>query len=285
LDGIAAVFNDAGLARAMAERVLVTGASSGIGEAAVERLLSEGFEVWATARSAEDRDRLDDRGARSIGLDLREPREIQTLAAEVGSEPLDGLVHNAGIGVPGAVEDLDREAWLEQLEVNVVGPATLTRALAGALRDAEGRVVMVSSLAARTHVPFYGAYCASKAALEAAGDTLRAEMGPAGVDVSLVQPGPVATAFQARSRELLAEHVDVEESPHRESYERVAEAILERLPAVTADDVAAAIEECLTARRAPTRVAVGRLASLGTRALGWLPDRTQDRILRWLFVD
>jgi short-subunit dehydrogenase len=268
----------------MAGRVLVTGATSGIGRAALDRLLDRGFEVWATARSPEDLEALEDRGARPVYLDLREPEAIAEVAAELGpEEPLDGLVHNAGIGIPGAVEDLDREALGQQMAVNVVGPVDLTRRLAAGLRAAEGRIVLVSSLAALTPVPYYGGYCASKSALEALGDTLRLEMGPAGVDVCMVEPGPVATAFQARSRRLLAEHVDVEASVHRDAYERVDEAIVDSLPRVDVDDVAQAIERGLTAKRPPTRIPVGRLAGLGAKLLSWLPDRAHDRVLRWLF--
>jgi short-subunit dehydrogenase len=265
-------------------RVLVTGATSGIGQATVDRLLARDVEVWATARSPEDLEALKARGARPVYLDLREDEAIADLAAELGpGEPLDGLVHNAGIGIPGAVEDLDRPALSAQLDVNVVGPIELTRRLAPGLRAAEGAIVLVSSLAALTHVPCYGGYCASKSALEALGDTLRLEMGPAGVDVCMVQPGPVATAFQDRSRRLLEAYVDVAASEYREAYERIDEAIIGSLPRVDVDDVAQAIERGLTAERPPTRIPVGRWAGLGAKLLGWLPDRVHDRVLRWLF--
>lgn len=268
----------------MAARVLVTGATSGIGRSTVDRLLADGADVWATARSEPDLDALAEAGARPVELDLTEPASIEAAAERVDpGEPLDGLVHNAGIGVPGAVEDLDRAAWTRQFEVNVFGPVALTRHLAPALRAAGGRLVLVSSLAALTHVPFYGAYCASKTALEVVGDTLRLELGPAGVDVCMVEPGPARTGFQARSRELLEAHANVEDSRHREAYRDVDERVLASLPAVEVEDVAAAIERGLSARRPPTRIPVGRWAWLGAKALTWLPDRVQDRLLRWVF--
>lgn len=268
----------------MAGRVLLTGATSGIGEATVERLLDRELDVWATARSPEDREALAEAGAHPVALDLREPASIREAADAVGTQdPLDGLVHNAGIGIPGASEDLGFAAWRRQLEVNVAGPAALTHHLAPALRAGEGTIVLVSSLAALTHVPYYGAYCASKAALERLGDALRLEMGPAGVDVSIVEPGPASTGFQARSRRLLEAHVDAETSPHRGAYERVDEAIVANLPRVSVDDVAAAVERGLTSSRPPTRIPVGRRAWLGAKLLAWLPDRLQDRLLRWVF--
>lgn len=266
----------------MARRVLVTGATSGIGEATVDRLLDEGADVLATARSAEDLERLAEQGADPIELELRDPDSLAEAAGEVGADrPLDGLVHNAGIGIPGAVEDLGRKAWQRQFDVNLFGPVELTRLLAPALREAEGRIVLVSSLAALTHLPYYAAYCASKAALETVGDTLRLEMGPAGVDVSIIEPGPVATRFQARAGALLGEHVDVEASPHADAYEGVDERFVESMPTVSADDVARAIMKGLTARRPPTRIPVGRRSWMATKVLGWLPDRLQDRMLRW----
>lgn len=285
----------------MAHRILVTGATSGIGKATAERLLNGGHEVWASARSSKDLAALEEQGAHPVQLDLTDPASLasavdQILAEGQGAKRtqtqqpaaerqagLRGVVHNAGIGVPGAIEDLEREAVDQQMEVNLVGPLDLTRRLAPALRQAQGRIVFVSSLAALTHVPYYGAYCASKAALEAAADTLRLEMEPSGVRVSIVEPGPVATGFQQRARRLLEAHVDVAASPHEQAYERVDEAILDALPAVSVEDVAAAIERGLMSRRPPTRIPVGRRAWLGAKVLGWLPDRLQDRVLRWMF--
>lgn len=266
----------------MARRVLVTGATSGIGEATVDRLLDRGWTVLATARDPADLDGLEAAGARPVELDLADEASIAAAAREVGSDqPLDGIVHNAGIGIPGAVEDLDPSAWHDQFQVNVFGPVELTRRLAGPLREAGGRLVFVSSQAAISSVPLYGAYSASKAALESAGAALRAEMREAGVRVSLVQPGPVETPFQNRSRELLERHVDVDESPHGAAYEGVDRAVLEAAPGPTVDDVARAIERALTARWPPARIPVGRLSWLGVRLSQLLPTGLRDRVFRW----
>lgn len=267
----------------MARRVLVTGGTSGIGKATVERLVPE-WDVLATARRPDDLARLDAIGATPIQLDLTDQTSLQQAAEDVGIDtPLDGLVHNAGIGIPGAVEDLSPDAWRQQFGVNVLGPIELTRQLSPALRAAEGRIVLVSSQAAITHLPLYGAYCASKAALEVVGDTLRTELRPAGVRVSMVQPGPVETNFQARSRELLETHVDVEASPHQRAYERVDQALLDAVGEVPVEDVAQAIERGLTARWPPARIPVGRLPWLGAKAAAWMPAWLQDRVLRWFF--
>lgn len=266
----------------MARRVLVTGATSGIGEATVRRLLEAGWTVYATARDPADLDALEAAGGRPVELDLADEASIEAAAREVGvDEALDGLVHNAGIGIPGAVEDLPPEAWRDQFQVNVFGPVELTRRLAGPLREAGGRLVFVSSQAAIASVPLYGAYSASKAALESAAAALRAEMRVAGVRVSLVQPGPVETPFQDRSRALLERHVDVDASPHRASYEGVDRAVLEAAPRSTVDDVAQAVERALTARWPPARIPVGRMSWLGVRLAQLLPTALRDRVFRW----
>lgn len=268
----------------MAGRVLVTGATSGIGAATIDRLLDTGWEVHASARRNQDLDVLGKKGCHPVPLDLTDDASIAEAAGAVGVDaPLDGLVHNAGIGIPGAVEDLAPEAWRRQFEVNLFGPIELTRHLAPAIRAAEGRIVLVSSLAALTHLPLYGAYCSSKHALEVVGDTMRAEMADAGVGVTMVEPGPVQTRFQPRARELLERYVDIEASPHRVSYERIEAAILDAMGQVPVEDVAEAIEHGLTARRVPTRVPVGRLAWMGAKLVGWMPSRVQDRLLSWFF--
>lgn len=267
----------------MARRVLVTGATSGIGAATVDRLMPD-WTVYATARRTEDLDELEAKGCHPVRLDLTDEASIRACAKAVGlEEGLDGVVHNAGIGIPGAIEDLPPEAWRQQLEVNVLGPTELTRLLSPALRRAKGRIVFVSSQAALTHLPLYGAYCASKQAIETVADTLRVELRDAGVKVSIVQPGPVQTRFQPRSRELLERYVDVDASPHRARYERVDEAIVDAAGSIPVEAVAAAIERGLTARWPPARIPVGRLSWLGAKVAQWLPASLQDRALRWFF--
>lgn len=268
----------------MPRRVLVTGATSGIGAEAITRLLDEGWSVYASARRGEDLEALEERGCTSVPLDLTDPESIEEAASTVGTESsLEGLVHNAGIGVPGAVEDLGWEAWHQQFRVNVFGPAVLTRRLSPALRSGQARVVFVSSQAAIMPVPYYGAYCSSKRALEAVGDALRFEMGPAGVDVCMVQPGPVRTGFQGRSQALLDRFVEMEASPHEAAYARVDESIVEAAPSVSVERVVDAIMRGLTGRWVPARIPVGRLAWVGAVVASWLPEGLQDRVLRRVF--
>jgi short-subunit dehydrogenase len=266
----------------MARRVLVTGATSGIGQATVRRLDEKGFEVWGTARDPEDLEALGALGVRPVRLDLENADSIASAVREVDpARELHGLVHNAGVGVPGAIEDLGPDAWRRQFDVNVFGPVELTRRLVPALRKADGRVVLVSSQATLAPVPYYGAYRASKAALEAIGDALRFELDD--VDATIVQPGVADTSFQATARSLLDEHVDMEASRHGEAYEDVDAMIDDALPSVEMDAIVDAIEEALIASSPKTRKPVGRASWLGAKLLGLLPARVQDRVLRWMF--
>jgi NAD(P)-dependent dehydrogenase (short-subunit alcohol dehydrogenase family) len=113
---------------------------------------------------------------------------------------LDALVNNAGIGVPGPVEAVPLAEWRRQLEVNLLGPVGLTRALLPALLRARGRIVNVSSIGGRVAAPMLGAYSASKFALEAVTDALRREVGPLGIVVVGVEPGAVATPIWGKGR-------------------------------------------------------------------------------------
>lgn len=172
-----------------ARRVLVTGASSGIGLALARRLLAAGYAVLGAARG-----RVELPGLHWLPLDLTQPESIAACAAAAG--PLQALVNCAGMPGLGAIEELSEAHLRHVMQVNFQGPLALTRALLpGFRRQGGGRIVMVSSSLAAAALPIYGAYCASKAALEAAGEALRHELAPFGVAVRILRPGLVATPF------------------------------------------------------------------------------------------
>src|SRR5581483_7822637 len=172
---------------------LVTGASSGIGAACANRLVRGGWHVLAGVRRTGDAPA----GTEELRLDVTDPTQIRAAADRV--ERLDGLVNNAGIVVAAPLEELPLDELRRQLEVNVVGQLAVTQALLPALRAARGRIVLVGSIAGRSALPFLGAYSASKFALEAVADALRIERAPAGIRVSLVEPGTIATPIWQRA--------------------------------------------------------------------------------------
>lgn len=177
-------------------RVLLTGAGSGIGEVLADRLHARGDELVLVARSAERASELAGRwsGAEVVVADLADPA---SLAAPTWPEHLDGVVHAAGVVDLGAVAELSLGAWQQQLTVNLVSVAELTRHVLPAVRSARGTVVMVNSGAGLRANPGWAAYAASKHGLRALADALREEERAHGVRVSSVYPGRTATPMQA----------------------------------------------------------------------------------------
>ena len=264
---------------------LVTGASTGIGEACAQRLAALGFHVLAGVRRPQDAERLAAiDGVEPLVLDVTSAEAVAAAARHVGDRALAALVNNAGIAVSGPVEAVPIEQWRLQMEVNVLGAVSVTQALLPALLRARGRIVMMSALAARAPGPLLGPYAASKFALEAVTDVLRREVGALGVRVVSVQPGGVATPIWdkgiARTDGLLAGMgPDVRERYARliEPMQREAGRLAREGQPATA--VAAVVGEAVTTRRPRTRYLVGRDARvLGTLA-AVLPDRALDVVI------
>ncbi len=198
----------------MLKSVLVTGASSGIGEATSLALAGKGFRVFAGARSAEKRAALEGRGGGRITpvpLDVTDEASIagalETIAAS--GAPLFGLINNAGVSVTGPIEELSAGDWRRQFETNLFGAVAMIRAVLPQMREArEGRIVNIGSIAGRIASPFMGAYASSKHALEGMTDSLRRELRPFGVKVVLVRPGFIKTAFGEQEQEGFARTAD-----------------------------------------------------------------------------
>jgi NAD(P)-dependent dehydrogenase (short-subunit alcohol dehydrogenase family) len=184
--------------------VLVTGASSGIGRLTAERLAERGYFVWAGARKAED---LADLGTiehvRPIRLDVTKQEEVDAAVAVItaAGRGLHALVNNAGVGVFGPLIELPESEFLHQLEVNVFGPWRVTKAFAPLLIASGGRVATTGSISGTVCWPMGGAYCMSKHAVEAFTDSLAAELGPLGVQVSVVDPGNFRSDIEQNARE------------------------------------------------------------------------------------
>lgn len=261
----------------------MTGASSGIGRACARRLVREGFLTFGGHRKPEDGDALRALGVHPLRLDVTRDADVTgaraTIREELGGEPLFGLVNNAGVPGAGPVEAVPLDHVRRVLEVNVLGVLRVTQALLPDLRRAGGRVVMMSSLSGRVPLPFAGPYAASKFALEALSDSLRREVLPFGVEVSVVEPGPVATPIWDRVEEL-----DVsayEGTPYEGAVARTrAGAVEAGARGLPPETVAEAVVEALTADRPPTRTLVAdRATTLRFRLARWLPDRWADRLM------
>jgi NAD(P)-dependent dehydrogenase (short-subunit alcohol dehydrogenase family) len=208
----------------MAQRsVLITGCSSGIGLASAQTMKRRGWRVFATARTPEDIARLKDaHGVESLYLDYAEPDSIAAAADQVleaTDHALTALFNNGAYGQPGALEDIRPEVLRAQFEANVIGWHDLTRRVIPAMRArGEGRIVHCSSVLGLMAAPYRGAYCASKFAIEALGDTMRIELAGTGIHVCLIEPGPIATRFIEHALEAYRRNVDIENTPYREVY-------------------------------------------------------------------
>src|SRR3954449_7970679 len=185
--------------------VLVTGASTGIGEATVLHLKALGFDAVGAVRKDEDAERLEARGLRTGRIDVTDTDQIAAARDELGDVALAGLVNNAGIAVAAPLEFLPMDKLRQQLEINLIGQAAVIQAFLPALRRARGRIVNVSSIGGLVALPLVGAYNASKFGLEGISDSLRRELHSHGVHVILIEPGGVKTPIWRKGNELAQE--------------------------------------------------------------------------------
>jgi NAD(P)-dependent dehydrogenase (short-subunit alcohol dehydrogenase family) len=184
--------------------VLITGASSGIGRSTAARLAGEGWRVFAGTREPAGA-QLD--GAEVMELDVTSAdsiaRALDVVRGRAGGR-LDALVNNAGIPVAGAVETIPVEEFRALIETNLIGQFAVTKTFLPLIRHARERIVFVGSLGGRVAFPYASAYHASKFGIEGLAESLRSEMRPLGVGVSVVEPGTMATEIWGKGREQLA---------------------------------------------------------------------------------
>ena len=262
----------------MTRSVLITGASSGIGEATAGHLAARGWRVFGTSRQT--RPASSDGGVRFVVMDVCDEGSVQKGVAEVldASGGLDAVVCNAGMGIYGAVEDVAIDDAQAQFETNFFGVLRVLRATLPSLREKEsGRVVLVGSLAGRAPIPFQAHYSASKAAIDALAGALRNELAPFAVHVSLVEPGDIDTPFN----EAMIWTTSPADSAYAAGLARTEATIRESLPkAPSAAGVARCIERALGARSPRARYTVGDSAWLVPLARRLLPDRISLALIR-----
>lgn len=261
---------------------LITGASSGIGEAIAIRLIAQGWTVFAAARRMDRMSELGERGARLMSLDLEDDASIVAAMATLLDQEgrIDALVNNAGYGAYGALEDVPLTEARRQVEVNLFGLARLIQLALPAMRQqGTGRIVNISSIGGKIHEPMGAWYHATKFAVEGLSDCLRMELEPFGIDVVVIQPGAIKTEWGGIARGSLLS------TSGAGAYARLAHQTAGLLAAADKDSgshpevVADAVDRALSARRPKTRYVIGA----GARpliALRWLTtDRGFDRIM------
>lgn len=206
----------------MHKTILITGCSSGIGRHCALRLQACGYRVLATVRSADDVAELQALGLDSFVLDLASSASVEQgvqRALELTGGRLDALFNNGAYGQPGAVEDLSREVLRAQFETNLFGWVELTNRIIPIMRQqGQGRIVMNSSVLGLVAMKYRGAYNASKFALEGITDTYRQELHGSGIQVSLIEPGPISSAFRRNALAMFKRHIDYRHSAHAATY-------------------------------------------------------------------
>jgi NAD(P)-dependent dehydrogenase (short-subunit alcohol dehydrogenase family) len=275
--------------------VVVTGASSGIGEACARRLAGLGFTVFAGVRKQEDGERLARgiAGVTPVAIDVTDHDSIAAAARAVSDATggrLAGLVNNAGIAVPAPLEHQPIDDFRHQLEVNLIGQVAVTQAFLPQLRAGRGRIVNVSSIGGKVAVPLLGAYAASKFAMEGLSDTLRRELRPWRIEVSVIEPGTIATPIWDKG---IASGDELQASMSAEAQRDYGPLIATVRTAseqgartgLPPDVVAKDVAHALTARKPRTRYLVGREAKSRATAARLLGDRFIDRaiarVMRW----
>ncbi len=265
----------------MKSSVLITGASAGIGAATARLLTERDFEVFGTSRKPETLG--NDRPAiHWVPMDVCRDDSVRKGVDLVlgATERLDALVCNAGMGIFGSVEEVSIEVAKSQFETNFFGVLRTLRAVVPHMREAgRGRIVIVGSLARLAPIPFQGHYSATKAALDGLALSLRNELHPFGVKVSLVEPGNINTGFNDSTA-----WADVTHSPYAERIRRAEQTVLDDLPKAPGPElVAKMIHRALAARRPRTHYYVGPesfTVPLGRRLL---PDWLTLKLIRSYF--
>jgi NAD(P)-dependent dehydrogenase (short-subunit alcohol dehydrogenase family) len=272
--------------------VLVTGCSSGIGHATAAHLADRGWTVYASARRPDSIADLGEKGCRLLELDVCNEESMRAAVdAVVGAEGAVGvLINNAGYSQSGAIEEVPLEAVRRQFETNVFGLVRLTQlVLPGMRAQGWGKVVNISSMGGKLTFPGGGHYHATKHAVEAISDALRFEVRGFGVDVIVIEPGLIKTAFGETAAGAV-EAATPREGPYADFNSAVAretaqiyDGPLARLGAGP-EAVARVIEKAISARRPKTRYPVTASARLALFQRRLLTDRAWDRVMRTQFT-
>ncbi|WP_329125243.1 SDR family NAD(P)-dependent oxidoreductase [Streptomyces sp. NBC_01465] len=261
-------------------KVLVTGVTGGIGGAVARRLAADGWQVFAAYRRQGDEGPLRAQGFVPVPLDLADETS-PAAAAEVVGDRLDALVNSAGILRQGPVELVPAEVLRRQFEVNVIAQTAVIRAFLPALRATGGRIVNIGAISGRVDLPFIGPVAASKAAFASLSGILRMELRHQGVQVSLVEPGAVATEIFDKAAKAMAEDGWAGSAEAQRRYARALaayEEMLAKMKPGPVEPVVKAVRTALNARRPAARYTAGRDAR-SIAALRMLPTGVRERIL------
>lgn len=270
------------------QSLLITGASSGIGRACALYFAGQGWRVFAGVRQNADAERLRSQGGENLTplfLDVTQAEQIseaaQIVAGELEGQGLTALINNAGIAFPGPLAYVPLADLEKHLAVNVTGQIAVTQAFLPLLRRAGGRVVMMSSMGGKNAIPFFGAYCGSKFALEGISDALRLELRPLGVRVIVLEPGAIDTPIWEKSAgesgEMFGDYPPSAFDDYGKQLQGLGKSVTQ-MGGASVETVVAVVERALTVKRPKARYALDNFSRL--RALiELLPTPLRDRLV------
>lgn len=267
--------------------ILITGCSSGIGYCVAHGLQQRGHRVIASCRNLDDVERLQQEGLTCIQLDLTDSESIRRAVQQclnLCDGKLDALFNNGAYGLAGAVEDLSREAIRDQFETNLFGWLELTNMILPVMRKQKGgRIIQNSSVLGFVSLPYRGAYCASKYALEGLTDTLRLELADTAIKISLIEPGPIESRFRQNAEKAFRRYINREGSAHESSYRAMEQRLQKKGHATAftlpADAVLQKVIHALESKRPKIRYYVTFPTYLFGYLKRLLSSRATDRLM------
>lgn len=267
----------------MTKTVLITGASSGMGKATANILHSQGYKVYGAARRTEKMKDIEGKGIAIVSLDLTKDESIVNCVNDILAKEgkIDILINNAGYGSYGAVEDVSIEEAKRQFEVNMFGLGRITQLVLPSMRKHKyGRIVNISSMGGKIYTPLGAWYHATKHAVEGWSDCLRLEVKQFGIDVAVVEPGGVKTAWGIIAGENLKKTSG--KGAYSNLANKVADGMLELYSGknLTDEDVLGkAIAKAATDKKPKTRYVKGYMAKPMMMMRKWLGDKVFDKMM------
>lgn len=263
--------------------VLITGASSGMGFATLEQLVSEGHTVYASGRKKEDLQTIEQAGGKPLHIEMTDAETMQAAVDRIMEEQgrIDVVFNNAGYGLYGPVEEVPRPRYLHQFEVNVFGHAEMTRIVVPIMRrQGGGRLIYTGSMGGRIFTPLGAWYHATKHALEGWTDCLRLEVKDFNIQVILIEPGFISTRFgEPVAQSLGAMSPD---GAYGDLLKRYMDRMIKLGPRMQGSDpsvIAKAVSRAIRANRPRSRYMLGRAAKPLWLTRRWLGDRAYERLV------
>ena len=269
------------------QNILITGCSTGIGYHCAHTLKEKGYRVIATCRKQEDVAKLLNEGFECFQLDLADSNSIQQAFEQIlttTNNRIDALFNNGAFGLPGAVEDLTREAMLYQFQTNVFGTQELTNLVVKIMRSqGGGKIIYNSSILGFAAMQYRGAYNASKFAIEGFADTLRLEVAQDNIQISLIEPGPILSHFRKNAYEQFKQWINKDESAHIANYQAMIDRLETVGPSAPFTLGPEAVTDCvihaLTTKKAKIRYRVTVPTKVFAVLKRLLPNRLLDALL------